>query len=73
MKEAGVPDFIADNWYGVLVPTGTPKPVIEKLQRDIANATSERVRQRHYRGLIRYLQRAAIRDDVALASVGGAP
>ena len=38
MKEAGVPDFIADNWYGVLVPTGTPRPVIEKLQREIAKA-----------------------------------
>jgi tripartite-type tricarboxylate transporter receptor subunit TctC len=38
MKEAGVPDFVADNWYGVLVPTGTPKPVIERLQREIAKA-----------------------------------
>ena len=38
MKEAGVADFVADNWYGVLVPTGTPKPVIERLQREIAQA-----------------------------------
>jgi tripartite-type tricarboxylate transporter receptor subunit TctC len=38
MKEAGVPDFIADNWYGVLVPTGTPKPVIERLHREIVKA-----------------------------------
>ena len=38
MKEAGVADFVADNWYGVLVPTGTPKPVIERLQREIAKA-----------------------------------
>ena len=42
-----------------------------ELQREVSNATSERVRQRHYRALIRYLQRAAIRDDVALASTGG--
>lgn len=38
MKEAGVADFVADNWYGVLVPAGTPRPVIERLQREIAQA-----------------------------------
>jgi hypothetical protein len=42
-----------------------------ELQRDVSGATSERTRQRHYRALIRYLQRAAIRDDVALAFTGG--
>jgi len=41
MKEAGVADFVADNWYGVLVPTGTPKPVIERLQREIAKAVGQ--------------------------------
>jgi hypothetical protein len=35
----------------------------------IATAASARDRQRGYRGLIRYLQRAAIRDEVALASI----
>ncbi len=37
-KEAGVPDFVADNWYGVLVPTGTAKPIIEKLHLEITKA-----------------------------------
>jgi tripartite-type tricarboxylate transporter receptor subunit TctC len=41
VKEQGVPDFVADNWYGVLVPTGTPKPVIDRLQREIAKAVSQ--------------------------------
>ena len=40
MKEAGVVDFVADNWYGVLVPTGTPKPVIERLHREIVKAVA---------------------------------
>lgn len=40
MKEAGVVDFVADNWYGVLVPTGTPKPVIDRLHREIIKAVS---------------------------------
>lgn len=43
------------------------------LHHDVASAKNEHVRQRHYRALIRFLQRAAIRDEIALASVGGAP
>ncbi len=46
---------------------------VADLQREVAGANTERLRQRSYRTLIRYLQRAAIRDDVALASVGGTP
>jgi tripartite-type tricarboxylate transporter receptor subunit TctC len=38
VKETGVADFVADNWYGVLVPTGTPTAAIERLQREIAKA-----------------------------------
>ena len=41
MKEAGVPDFIAENWYGILVPTGTPKAVIERLHREIVTAVMQ--------------------------------
>lgn len=44
-----------------------------ELQREVSSAATERARQRHYRTLIRYLQRAAIRDEVALAAIGGAP
>lgn len=47
MKEAGVPNFIATNWYGILVPTGTPKAVIERLHQETAKATAlPDVRQR---------------------------
>ena len=38
VKETGVADFVADNWYGVLVPTGTPKPVIDRLYSEITKA-----------------------------------
>ena len=40
VKEAGINDFVADNWYGVLVPTGTPKAAIDRLQREIAKAVA---------------------------------
>ena len=36
MVEAGIPDCVFDGWFAVLVPAGTPKPVIEKLNDGIA-------------------------------------
>jgi tripartite-type tricarboxylate transporter receptor subunit TctC len=34
--QAGMPDYEARSWQGILAPAGTPKPVIEKLSREIA-------------------------------------
>jgi tripartite-type tricarboxylate transporter receptor subunit TctC len=31
MEEAGIPDFDASLWFGLLAPAGTPRPVVEKL------------------------------------------
>jgi tripartite-type tricarboxylate transporter receptor subunit TctC len=33
--EAGIPDFEAGSWYGVLAPAGTPKDVVAKLHAEI--------------------------------------
>ena len=41
VKEAGVPDFIADNWYGVLAPAGTARAVIDRLHREIVKAVAQ--------------------------------
>ena len=35
IAEAGVPGYVADNWWGILAPAGTPAPIVEKLYRDI--------------------------------------
>jgi tripartite-type tricarboxylate transporter receptor subunit TctC len=48
IAEAGVPGYEANNWNGIVVPRGTPRPVIERLQRDVAAilrepATAERL------------------------------
>jgi len=34
--EAGMPDFTAKNWFGVLAPAGTPAPVVQKISAEIA-------------------------------------
>jgi tripartite-type tricarboxylate transporter receptor subunit TctC len=31
IAEAGVPGYVADNWWGIVVPVGTPTPIVEKV------------------------------------------
>jgi tripartite-type tricarboxylate transporter receptor subunit TctC len=33
--EAGMPNFAYDAWFGIMVPAGTPRPTVERLDRDI--------------------------------------
>jgi tripartite-type tricarboxylate transporter receptor subunit TctC len=35
IAEAGVPGYAANNWWGIVAPAGTPKPIVEKLYRQI--------------------------------------
>src|SRR6185436_11505182 len=35
MLEAGVPDFDFVSWFGIMVPAGTPRPVVERLNADL--------------------------------------
>lgn len=39
--ELGYPDFAPRNWYVILVPAGTPKPVIEQLNAEIHKVMHE--------------------------------
>ncbi len=36
IDEAGVRGYEFDTWYGLLVPAGTPRPIIERLSRETA-------------------------------------
>ncbi|OGA48771.1 MAG: hypothetical protein A3G24_12120 [Betaproteobacteria bacterium RIFCSPLOWO2_12_FULL_62_13] len=35
ISEAGVPGYEATQWYGVLAPVGTPKAIIDKLNKEL--------------------------------------
>jgi tripartite-type tricarboxylate transporter receptor subunit TctC len=41
LAEAGLPDQESDTLQGVLVPAGTPKPVIDLLHREILDAMAQ--------------------------------
>ena len=34
-KEAGLPDYVYNSWFGVMAPAGTPKPILDKVTTDI--------------------------------------
>jgi tripartite-type tricarboxylate transporter receptor subunit TctC len=58
MAEAGVKDFVfSGTWMGLFAPTGTPRPVVERLQAEVNKA----------------LQQPALRQTLAGAVVGYVP
>jgi tripartite-type tricarboxylate transporter receptor subunit TctC len=36
IAEAGVPGYEANNWWGILAPAGTPRPVTDRLYKEIS-------------------------------------
>lgn len=38
MAEAGVSDFVYGTWYGLFAPKGTPRPIIERMNRAVVAA-----------------------------------
>jgi tripartite-type tricarboxylate transporter receptor subunit TctC len=35
IQEAGVPGYVADNWWGIMAPAGTPQPIVDRLYKDV--------------------------------------
>lgn len=36
MADQGYKDFVLGNWVGIVMPTGTPKPIIDKMYTEVA-------------------------------------
>jgi len=36
ISEAGIPGYEATNWWGIVAPAGTPRPVIERLHKELS-------------------------------------
>ena len=49
--ESGLPGFEVNSWYGLLAPAKTPKPIIDRLQREVAAVLAiPEVRERYLKG-----------------------
>ena len=42
VAESGVKDYEAGSWYGILAPAGTPRPIVDRLNREIVAAVKSR-------------------------------
>jgi tripartite-type tricarboxylate transporter receptor subunit TctC len=40
-KEAGIPEFEYDAWFGLLAPANTPQAVLDKISKDVATVMAE--------------------------------
>jgi tripartite-type tricarboxylate transporter receptor subunit TctC len=40
IAEGGVPGYEANNWWGIIAPAGTPRPVIDRLYKEISTILS---------------------------------
>ncbi|MBU3593422.1 tripartite tricarboxylate transporter substrate binding protein [Polynucleobacter sp. 71A-WALBACH] len=38
IKESGYPDFVVEAWFGLFAPAGTPRPIVDKLNAEVAIA-----------------------------------
>lgn len=41
-RELGFPKLIAGNWHGMVAPAGTPRDIVDRLQREIAGIVKEK-------------------------------
>ena len=48
ISEAGLPGYASENWWGIVAPTGTPKPIIEKLHAALAKAQDSPEAQKYF-------------------------
>lgn len=41
VEESGIADFLVENWQGLFAPAGTPKPIVEKIARTVAEVLAQ--------------------------------
>jgi tripartite-type tricarboxylate transporter receptor subunit TctC len=71
MREFGYGNDMADSWYGIMAPVGTPKPIVEKLSKAIGEAAKDPaiIAKMHIAGLRpTYLDSEGLRDRIGVES-----
>ena len=60
MGEAGIKDFVVEQWQAVFAPAKTPAPIVQRLNREIAAALKDPAL-------------VALADKLGVTLVGGSP
>ena len=47
-RESGLPDFAAAGWFGIVLPAGAPRPVIDRLAREIDTIAATSATAEHF-------------------------
>jgi tripartite-type tricarboxylate transporter receptor subunit TctC len=50
IAEAGLPGYEATQWFGVLAPAGTPRPIIDRLHKEITAGLRSSDAKQHLAG-----------------------
>ncbi len=51
VAESGAPGFDVSSWYGILAPAKTPKPIVDRLQKEIAAVMAmPEIREKYLKG-----------------------
>jgi tripartite-type tricarboxylate transporter receptor subunit TctC len=48
MREQGFPESVSSSWQGILVPAGTPRPIVKKLHAAVLHAMADPTLQKRY-------------------------
>jgi len=48
ISEAGVPGYEVTNWWGIVVPAGTPRPVIDRLRKELTAVVASTETQKRF-------------------------
>lgn len=65
LVEAGYPEMVSSSWQGVFVPSGTPRPIVDKLRSALlATLASPEVRQRFAAGGVSVVTSKTLEDFI---------
>ena len=68
MAEAGIPDFVITSWGALVLPAGTPAPIVDKLSRTLAEIAADPAVQKRFLGAGARITASSPQETVAFVA-----
>ena len=68
MAESGIPDFVITSWGALVLPAGTPTPIVEKLSRTVAEIAKDAAVQKRFLGAGARITASSPQETVAFVA-----